>query len=139
MTYPNGNATIPQSGERLIDGAFVNSHGLAGGYNRSAKTVAALAGGAAPGINVSLLDAAICEISVVASANDSAQLPSAKGNQILDVVNSTANSARIYSNARTPTDTINGTAGTTPVDLAAGKTARFISTQNGKWFRLTSA
>lgn len=139
MTYPNGNSTIPESGPRLIDGAFVNKNGLAGGFNRTSMTLTALAGGAAPTGQVSLLDAAIVEISAVASANDSCQLPSAQGNQILDVVNSTANDARIYSNARTPADTINGTAGTTPVVLAAGKTTRFVSTRVGKWFRLTSA
>jgi hypothetical protein len=140
MTYPNGNATIPENGERLIDGAFINGNGLAGGYNRQAKVVAALAGGAAPTGNVALLGpAAIVEIATVTTANDSTQLPSAQGNQILDVVNSTANDARVYSNARTPADTINNVAGTTPVVLAAGKTTRFISTQPGKWFRLTSA
>lgn len=139
MTYPNGNATVPESGERLVDGAYLNGNGLAGGHNRSAMTLKALVGGAAPGTNISLINAAIVEVSTVASAGDSVQLPSAQGNDVLDVVNSTVNSMNVYSNAKTPTDTINGTPGTAPLAVAGGQRVRFFSTQKGKWFANLSA
>lgn len=134
--YPNGNATIPEGGQRLIDGNYVNEQGLAGGLNRTTMTVKALVGGGQPGAGVSLLGAAIVEITTVATAADSCQLPVATGNQVMDVVNTGASSARIYPNANEPTDTINGAAN---YDLAAGARVRFFSTQTGKWFANLSA
>lgn len=139
MTYPAVNGTQAESGPRLIDGDFVNGNGLAGGHNRTARQISALAGGAAPTGSLSLLASAITEVNVVTSVNDSVQLPSAQGNQIKDVINSSANAMRVYSSARTPADTINGTAGTTPVVVAAGKSIRFVSSVQGKWFGNLSA
>lgn len=144
MTYPNRPGTQAEGGPRLLDGDFVNGNGLAGGQNRTARQITALAGGAAPGFSatgaqIAMLASAINEVNVVATANDSTQAPSAQGNQVLDVINSSANPMRIYSNARTPTDTLNGTAGTTPYVLAAGKACRLISSVAGKWFINLSA
>lgn len=139
MTYPNANATIPESGPRLVDGAFINSHGLAGGFNRSAMTLTAKPAGGAPTGTGFLLNAAIVEVNVVATGGDSVQLPSAQGNQVLDVVNTGVASMNVFSNAKTPTDTINGTIGTTPLAVAAGQRVRFFTTRAGKWFANLSA
>jgi len=77
----------------------------------------ALAGGGLTGLTP-IIDDAFTEITVVASANDSVQLPAAKTGLRCMVTNSGANSAQIFGRLGT-TDTIQGTAGNVGVALAA--------------------
>lgn len=112
--------------QRLLD--FGNSY-------KSGLT--ALAGGGQTG--ATLLPAAINEVTTVASGNDSVMLPLAAPGMVLHVVNAAAsNSMQVFGNSA-GSDTINGTAGSTGVAQAAGKSATYFCPVAGKWYRNLSA
>jgi len=74
-----------------------------------------------------------------ATAADSVTLPQAAPGLAYDLVNIGANSVNVYgAKAVNPitgaVDTINGTAGTTPLALASHKSATFLCTAAGAWF-----
>lgn len=86
-----------------------------------------------------LLAAAINNVTTVASANDSVMLPVARPGLVVYVSNSAAtNSMQVFGNSA-DSATINGTAGSTGVAQAAGKSAVYFCVSPTKWFRDLSA
>lgn len=84
-----------------------------------------------PGVN---------EFSVVASSNDSARLPPNSAGTICFVSNNGAQTAKIFSFESTGTvPTIDGTAGTTGVSLAAAKNMLLVNVGNNKWESILTA
>jgi hypothetical protein len=103
----------------------------------SSAGITALAGGAQTGAPV--MNACINEVDTVATGNDSVQLPIAVASAMVVVSNQAASNAlQIFSN-QAGTDTINGTAGSTGISLAAGDTAIFFCPVAGKWVALYAA
>lgn len=98
-------------------------------------SITALAGGTRTA-NTPVLNAAFNEVTVCATDNDSVVLPVAKVGLRVEVTNSGAASLQIFGNG---TDTINATAGSVGVALAAAAAALFICTKNGVWKRFVSA
>lgn len=118
--------------KQLVSGLAMNRiHDLLSWFQGG---VVALAGGGRAGSPV--LDGAFVEIATVASGSDSVQLPIAKAGLRVCVTNSGANTAQVFGNG---TDTIQGTAGSTGVTLAAAATAMYVCTKNGVWKRFVSA
>jgi hypothetical protein len=108
-----------------------------GGGHSATNTITAHAGGAQP--SAVALTTAINNVTVVGTAGDSVALPSATGDQVIFVVNSSATSMNVFSSNASTTDTINGTVGTTAYAIAAGKAVAFISPGTGVWRALLSA
>lgn len=141
----------PQQGQGIGMPDFVWLRGLSGGNNRQSQSVAALAGGAQAGAtpigvaNAQGVEAQLVEIATVASAADSCQLPQAVKDKVLDVINTSANSANVYANP-TPNrsnslalDTINGATNVTAYAVAPNVPVRFFCPRNGIWAALKSA
>jgi len=122
--YPTGNTMNDMS-------YLANGMGYASQYNITARA----GGGQA---TATPLTAGTCWITTVATNGDSVQLPSAVGGQYITVINESGNNANIFSSNSTPSDTINGTAGTTAFSLVAGKVCNFASKPGG-WRGLLSA
>lgn len=121
----------------VVRGDHLNKE-LSETYASNQTGITALAGGAQAGSPV--LYAKVSQLSTVASANDSVQLPLGKPGMRRLVYNSTANAAQIFTNAsEVGTPKINATAGATGVSLAAGKTALFTYFASGQWSMLLSA
>lgn len=123
-----------QTGFRLMPGG--EAQRLVDLVSSAQAGLTALAGGAQAGSPV--LNSALCEVTTVASANDSVQLPPAKAGYSLDVRNATATSMQVFGN-QALTDTINGTAGATGIAVAANKSVRFWCPVDGKWYSNLSA
>jgi hypothetical protein len=98
--------------------------------------VTALAGGGQTG--AVLITTAITNVTTVASAADSVQLPLAVGGQELTVINAGGNSMQVFGN-QNGSDTIDGTAGSTGVAIATGKARTFYSVAAAKWRSMLSA
>lgn len=96
----------------------------------------ALAGGARA--NSTLLSAGYNEVTTVATAADSVQLPLAVYGLEIFVHNASANSMQVFANAA-GTDTINGVVAATGVAHAAAKGALYACYATGKWSRILSA
>ena len=91
-------------------------------------------GGRASAVPVTTM---ITRVTTVASAADSVMLPPAAPGLDLTLINAAAaNAMQVFGNG---SDTIDGTAGSTGVSQAAGKTVQYISTVAGAWHRLISA
>ena len=105
-----------------------------GGYTFADTLTAAAGGGQA---NALPLTKALNRITTVATTADSVALPQAFGGQCISVVNSGANAMQIFA-AMGSSDTINGTAGSTGISLAANKAIEFKSFV-GRWFGVLSA
>lgn len=140
----------PQQGQGIGMPDFVWLNGLAGGNNRYTQSVTAFAGGGQAsstpmGVpNPQGIEAGLAEIKVVASANDSVQLPQAIAGKVLFVFNSTANSANVYANpnnnkATSALDTINGNTNVTAYALVGGKSVVFFCPRDGIWAANLSA
>lgn len=107
-----------------------------GGYTCQDGLVA-LAGGGQTGATP--LNKAINRVATVATAADSVSLPAAVGGQVVYVSNSAASNAMQVFAASGTTDTINGTAGSTGISVAAGKGIIFFSAVAGRWHGVLSA
>lgn len=128
-TLPFGRYT---DSRQLLPGSMPNRvHDLLTSFQGA---ITALAGGGRAGSPT--LNAAFCELTVVATGNDSVQLPIAKVGLTIVVTNSGASSAQIFANG---TDTIQGTAGSVGVALAAAAVAMYRCTKDGVWKRFVSA
>ncbi len=88
----------------------------------------ALAGGAAAGTT---LNVGLNRFTTVATAGDSAQLPTLTGGIVVFVINSTTNSMNVFPNTG---GTINALSVNAAFALAAGKSVMFIQASNGAWF-----
>lgn len=141
----------PQAGQGVGQPDFVWLRGLAGGNNRFFQSVTAFAGGGqangtpigATQNNADQSEAQLVEIQVVATIADSCQLPAAVAGKVLDVFNSTANSANVFASpsinkATGALDTINALTNVTAYAIAAGVSVRFFSPRNGIWAALKS-
>lgn len=128
---------IPQrleSGKRLADDDAINA-ALATPQWQTTTGIVALAGGGRTGAPV--LNLGSNEIITVASAADSVVLPKLSLGAVVFVVNAAAtNALQVFANG---SDTINGTAGATGVSQAAGKSALYVASDLGQWYRLLSA
>lgn len=128
---------VPPPGFRLpnaqqIEQAILNSWGV---FAKNALT--ALAGGGQAG--ATQLFYGMNRVTVVATANDSVQLPAAVSGTVVYVKNAdAADSMQVFGKSGR-TDTINGTAGNVGVAQAAGVTAAYICMVDGAWDRLLSA
>lgn len=89
--------------------------------------------------NALALTAAINRVATVATAADSVALPPAVGGQIVIVSNSAASNAMQVFAANGTSDTINATAGSTGISVAAGKGIIFFSAVAGRWHGVLSA
>ncbi len=78
------------------------------------------------------------EVSTVAGANDSVQLPAAVAGAIVYVANPSAQTLTIFGKSGR-TDTINGTAGATGVTQATTVHAIYFCPVDTKWYRVLSA
>lgn len=106
------------------------------GIQRVAANTALTATAAGTITTSQVLNRGYSHFSTVASANDSAKLPTLTGSVMIIVTNNTANSMRIFPDSAT--STINAIAAGTQFDLTAQKTAIFIQSTQGKWFTLPS-
>jgi len=82
------------------------------------------------------INAANVEVGTVATAADSVKLPPALPGMRIFVTNTTATSMQVFG---TTPDTINAVATGTGVAQAANKSAWYVCTSAGKWFRDLSA
>ena len=121
-------------GPRLIDGFDLNLAISKGHRSFGDNSITALAGGGITG--APLLTDGYMTIATVATAADSVLLPLAEGGASRFVRNAGANAAQVFAAGGS---TINGTAGTTGISVAAGKSVLFFSPAPGVWFSLLSA
>jgi hypothetical protein len=117
----------------LIDANFSTLVG-AGGYSTTNNITARAGGGQA---TATVLTACLNRVTTVGSAADSVALPAAVGGQCITVINASGTSMQVFA-AVGSSDTINGTAGSTGVAIAGGKTMEFISFP-AVWHGLLSA
>lgn len=108
--------------------------GLTGADAQYALT--ARAGGGQP--NATQLATGLNEVSTVATAADSVQLPAAVAGSRAIVANAGAASMQVFGKAGR-TDTINGIAGATGVAHANGLSGEYWCPVDGKWYRNLSA
>ena len=122
----------------VLKGQDLNNAISAPLYSYQSGITAKAGGGQA---SATKLLATLNEVDTVGTAADSVQLPFAKpGLKVVVVNNAAANACQVFAGYNDPNNpTINGTAGTTGVSLAAGKTAEYVCVQAGKWFQLLSA
>ena len=133
----------PETGERLIDGAYVN--GIAAGQNfESASGLVAHAGGGQASATPLPLKALIA-VSTVATAADSVVLPVSDAGMSMTVINTSANSLDIYASPLANhkngdvSDKINGEDNDTAYALAAGAIVQFVCAKAGNWYALLGA
>jgi hypothetical protein len=106
-----------------------------GGYTYANNLTARAGGGQA---NATQLTACLNRVTVVATAADSVQLPQAVGGQAITVINAGGgNSLQMFGQSGL-TDTINGTAGSTGIAIASGKSIELFSFP-GAWHGVLSA
>lgn len=111
------------------------SQGTLPGLSSQQLALTALAGGGRTGSPT--LSAGFNEVTTVATAADSVQLPVALYGLEIFVHNGAASNAmQVFANG---SDTINGTAGATGVSQAAGKGAIYACYKDGAWTRILSA
>ena len=80
------------------------------------------------------------EIATVAGANDSVKLPPNSPGSVVFVANNGAQTTKVFAYEATGTvPTIDGTAGTTGVDLATAKNAWYVNVGNNKWESILTA
>lgn len=134
---------IPQDdGLGLQDSQFIA--GITQGQNASSQVLTAFAGGGQGSAKQISPTAALVQIGVVGTANDSLKLPFAIKGQTLLMFNSTVTSANVFGQVplnRTTglIDTINGVAGSTAYAIAGGVSVLFFCAANGAWAALKSA
>lgn len=135
MSIPNTFDT----GVGLIDHDKLNANFVSiatGGASTPINNITAHAGGTQAAA-FQLAGSTRYRVTTVGSAGDSVALPLA-ASQALVVINASGTSMNIYA-FNGSSDTINGTAGSTPVALAGGKTIEFLSAGAGVWNTLLSA
>lgn len=86
--------------------------------------------------NATQINSANAQVDTVATAADSVKLPPAVPGMRIFVTNTTATSMQVFG---TTPDTINAVATGTGVAQAANKSAWYVCTSAGKWFRDLSA
>lgn len=134
MSLPSAPVPGFGPGPRLPNGSDLQK--LANLVGSVQSGITAKAGGGASGATE--INAALAEVTTVATANDSVLLPLAyPGLQILLQNADSADSMQVFASG---TDTINGIDGqATGVAHAAGKSAIYWCPVAGKWYRLLSA
>lgn len=124
-------------GFRTIDGSDLN-RAFAEPQWATYTGITALAGGARTG--APKLNQGINTVSTVASAADSVTLPASNAGDVIVLRNAGANSCQVFANG---SDTINGTAGSTGIAVAANKTVIFFAANNVSgvttWYSLLTA
>lgn len=124
-----------EPGPRLIDGDVINALasltrlGTKGSITAQADGTQANAVQLVNGVN---------EVTTVAGANDSVQLPRAAAGSIVYVANAGANTLTVFGKNGS-SDTINGTAGSTGVTQATTVDAIYACITDGRWRRVLSA
>lgn len=131
LTLPSLPFGILIPSRQLLSGNRANG---TAGLLTSFSSVVAKAGGGLAGSPI--LNSAFVELTAVATAADSVQLPKALTGLRVCITNSGVASAQIFANG---TDTIQGTAGNVGVALGNGTTALYVCTKNGVWKRFISA
>lgn len=136
MSLPSLPFGILITSKQLISGLHINF--LSWLLTGTQSAITALAGGGQAGAPA--LNSFSNEITVVANANDSVQLPPAKSGLRIMVLNSGANSLQVFGN-QTTTDVIfpGNVAGNVGVALAAAAAAYFICSKDGRWNRFISS
>ena len=80
------------------------------------------------------------EISVAASSSDSVKLPPNSPGSVVFLANNGAQTVKVFAYEATGTvPTIDGTAGTTGVNLATAKNAWYVNVGNNKWESILTA
>ena len=116
------------------------ANGLGTGFNGSFETqsyadaLTAHAGGGQG--SATAITTMISRFTTVATAADSAILPTGVAGMSITVINAGANSMAIFPDSGS---TINGGAANASISLAAGKTALFFTTLAGAWHQMVSA
>lgn len=119
-------------GARLIDGGPLNEQLAKPHYNASDGLVAHAGGGQT---NALLMTARINRYTTVASAGDSAKLPSSAAGKVIYVVNDTSNAMQVYGSG---SDTINDVATGTGMSVSANSATVYVGTVPGKWYSVGS-
>lgn len=126
---------VPQGGQRLIDGNFVN--GLAAGYNRNyVANVTARAGGTKALATQIPAGVALVQLDTVATNGDSALLPQALAGTEFKLANSGVATVSLYGKG---TDTINDAATANNYDVATNVNVAFFCAVDGQWKAIKSA
>jgi hypothetical protein len=124
-------------GFRTIDGSDLNK-AFAEPQWATYTGITAQADGLRPGSPT--LNPGINTVSTVAGAADSVQLPAANAGDVVVLRNAGANACQVFAYG---SDTINGTAGSTGISVAANKTVMFFAANNVSgvttWFSLLTA
>ena len=94
----------------------------------TANALTALAGGGQSG--ATLLSAALNRVTTVATDHDSAILPASSPGNVVAVFNKGAHILDVYANG---TEVINAIAASSPISLAAAKSAFFVCSVAGTW------
>lgn len=130
MASGNGtsnNVQAPLGGERLIDGDIVAALMGGGGVDYAGALTATPGGDQDDSVALS----PISQVDVVATNGDGALLPVASAGRWCMVANADAGqSMKVFAQG---SDTINGVAGATGVDMALGENAVFFCAEAGKW------
>ena len=119
MTTNTPQTFVP--GFRLIDGTDLNN-ALAQPTWQTNPGLTALAGGGRTGATA--LVYGINELTTVTTTSDSCVLPDGKAGGVVVLRNSGAQTTQVYAQ---DSDTINGTAGSTGISVAASKTVIFFA------------
>lgn len=128
---------VPQrleSGKRLADNDQLNDF-LATPTFQTNGPITALAGGGRSASTPPLLRG-VNIVGTVATTGDSVVLRKAMAGAIVIVRNAGANAMQVFASG---SDTINGTAGSTGISVASGKSVIFFATSDSAWFSLLSA
>lgn len=118
-------------GPQLFDPGLMTN---GGGYTFANNLTAHAGGGQASALPLTTSQS---RVTTVGTAADSVSLPLAVGGQAITVINAGSNAMQIFASP-SGTDTINSTAGSTGISLAAGKTIELISFP-GAWHGILSA
>lgn len=135
MALPNINTLTQRfiSSRQLLPGDWANAVNDALASSNQSVT-ATPAGTQATSV---LLNSSNINIAVVVTANDGVKLPPAVAGLEISIVNSdAADAAQIFASG---SDTINATAGSVGVSLAAGAAAIFRCIKTGNWRRFVSS
>lgn len=125
---------VPEPGFRLVDGASIVNAINQNNQIQTRDTLTAFAGGGQT--SATQLQLGINEVSVVATAADSVQLPACIAGAVVFVVNNDSADAMTVFGRLGRTDTINGTAGATGVSQANAARAWYVCFKNGAWVTL---
>lgn len=132
---------VPEPGIRMFDGSFAVTAINENNQQQTKVAITAFAGGGQT--SATQLNYGLNQVTVVATAADSVQLPACTVGAIVYVTNDDSTDAMTVYGKLGRTDTINGTAGATGVSQVAGSHAFYVcvapGAASGAWQTIRAA